>query len=524
MRRLVFAFTAGAALAQTGAVEGHVSDALTKAPVAGAVVKLYQGERVVQSGVSDVRGAFRWDGLTEGAYRLTVQSADHLPLAPDQAAARTLYVSAVSPEIRLRADLTPLGSVTGRALSPAGEPMKGVPIGMRRLWDGHWIRTTVSGEGGLFEFTRLEPGTWLLAGLPSFRISSRDPANDVKPLATPEGEAGQRMGWAATFFPGIVDLAGAEKIVVRPGAALEGYDIKLRTVPVHRVAGVVVDAEGKPAAKAMLSLSDLNNKGANGGLTTSDGEGRFAFDTAMDGEWRVFGQVRQEEKTLKGYADVHVSKRDVEGVELRLMAPFAVTGVVEREEPRDEKGSRKVTAVYLIPQGATDDVQESAFHQQDGKFTLSTVYAGRYRVLPAGYVPGYYVASIWYGDQEVTTRAVDVASPPLPLRIVYRQGAARATGSVERGEGTWVVFVPQDEALRDPHQFIRSAKCEANGRFSIEHLRPGSYYAFAFNRVQREMLEDVEFVRRIVPHAERVDMRHGETVNLELRPQAWPDY
>jgi len=512
------------ALAQSDVVEGSVVDAVTKAPIAGAVVKLYRGDKAVHSGASDAQGLFRIDGVSHGQYRAVIDNSEHMRLASDHPAARTFVVSAANPEVRLRAELVPLGQVAGRVLSPTGEPMKGVPVGMRRLWDEQWTQTAISGDGGLFRFRRLESGTWILAGLPSFRMSFGDPAKDPKPVVPPAAEEGRRVGWATTFFPGVVDMAGAEKIVLRPGAVLEGYDVRLRTALLRRLSGVVVDEDGKPAPKALLSLADVANKGANGELKTADGDGRFEFDSAKDGEWRIFAQLGQSERKLKGYVDLHVSRRDVSGIEVRLTAPFAVKGFVDREEPRDQNGNRKVTAVYLIPERALPDLQESTFHEQDGNFVLKNVYAGRYRVLPAGHVPGYYVASIWYGDQEITTQAVDIVSPALPLKIVHRSGSARATGTVERGEGTWVVLVPQDEALRDPFQFIRTARCEAYGRFWIDSLRPGSYYAFAFDRVKPEMLEDVEFVRKLVPHAVRVEVRHGDTANLELRPQLWPDY
>jgi hypothetical protein len=155
---------------------------------------------------------------------------------------------------------------------------------------------------------------------------------------------------------------------------------------------------------------------------------------------------------------------------------------------------------------------------------LKNVYPGRYRVLPAGHVPGYYVSSIWYGGYEVTTRPVDIVSPPLPLRIVYKSGAGRAAGAVEGGEGAWVVLAPQDEALRDPSQFVRAAECDSRGKFSLESLRPGSYYAFAFDRIEQEMFGSLEFVRKLAPHAARIDVRRGETAHIDLRRQVWPDY
>lgn len=512
------------AFAQSGAVEGSVADAVTKAPIAGAAVRLFSGEKTVASGKSDASGLFHFAGLADGQYYIRIFHDGHLPLAADHAAARTFTIAAAAEPVRLKAELTPLAEIGGRVLSPAREPVKGVPVGLRRLWDEQWTQTTITGDDGRFRVPRLEPGTWILAAIPSFRIRLADPKKNPEPIADPAAEEGQRAGWAATFFPGVVDLAAAEKIVLRPGVVLDGYDVKLRTVPLRRVSGVVTDEDGKPVPKAMVALSDVTNQGANAATITADLKGRFEFDAGKDGDWRIFGQAAPPGQTLKGYAECRVSRSDVTGIEVRLTRPFPVKGFVERDEPRDPEGNRKVSAVYLIPQAASRDVQATAFHEQDGSFVLKNVYRGRYRVFPMGYVPGYYVASIWYGGQDVTTQAIEIVNPPSPLKIVYHSGAGRAAGTVERGEGTWVALVPQDEAFRDSSQFLRIVKCGAHGKFEAGSLRPGGYYAFAFDRVRSEMLGDVEFVRKLAAHAVRVDVRHGETVHLELRPQAWPDY
>lgn len=77
---------------------------------------------------------------------------------------------------------------------------------------------------------------------------------------------------------------------------------------------------------------------------------------------------------------------------------------------------------------------------------------------------------------------------------------------------------------RDAQSHVRTAICDAQGKFTIDSLRPGSYYALAFNRVQADMLADLDFARRLTPNAVRVELRHGESATIELRPQTWPDY
>ena len=521
---LAFVLSAIPTLAQNGVVQGTVIDAVTKAPIAGASVKLYQAFKAVHSANTNVEGVFRIDGVADGQYHSDVDHVGHMSLAPGQIAARTFLVSAANPKVQLSAELLPMGRLRGRILYSLGEPVRRTPVGMRRSWDDHWTQLGVSDDDGQFHFNYLEPGTWILAALPHLQITSSQPENDPKPVAAPEQEESVRIGWAATYSPGVVDMVAAEKIVVSPGAALEGYNIKLRTTRILRVSGQVLDDIGRPAPKAAVSLLDVINRGANSIFKTADGDGKFEFDSVREGEWRIFSQLEKSGKSLKGYASLQLSRHDVSGIEVRLAAPFSVKGLVDRKEPVDSEGNRKTTAVYLIPQDASPEVEAGSHHEQDGSFVLNKVYAGRYRVLPAGFVPGFYLSEIWYGEREVTTQPIEIVNPVLTLKIVYKPGAPRATGTVERGEGAWVALVPQDEAFRDIHQFIRVAQCDANGRFSMDGLRPGGYYAFAFDRIVREMFEDPDFVRRLASGAGRVDLRHGETASLELRLQVWPDY
>jgi hypothetical protein len=106
--------------------------------------------------------------------------------------------------------------------------------------------------------------------------------------------------------------------------------------------------------------------------------------------------------------------------------------------------------------------------------------------------------------------------------VTYKANAGRVHGSVEKcGEGR-VVLLPQDEALLDG-QFIRTAKCDANGHFEVGSLRPGEYYAFAFDRADHDALSDVTFVRNLRPGAVLVHVEAGRAADADLRVTTWPE-
>jgi hypothetical protein len=120
------------------------------------------------------------------------------------------------------------------------------------------------------------------------------------------------------------------------------------------------------------------------------------------------------------------------------------------------------------------------------------------------------------------TRPVELTDGAIPFRVVYRPNAGRVRGSVEKGAGTTIALVPQDEALLDG-QFIRTVKCDASGRFEVGSLKPGEYYAFAFDRIDRDALTDASFVRNLRSAASPVHVDAGKAADLELKVTSWPE-
>jgi len=481
-----------------GTIEGSVANKVTHEAIAGARVSwMPVGSAALgkpdstRRAVTDSSGAFRTSELEPGDYEVHFEADDYVPVVrqPLRVAGGT---------VKLNVELAPSAAVRGRVLDEEGHPAAEVRIELYQYRGGR-RNTAESDRDGRFVLTRLDAGGYAIV---------------ARPAAKPK----DGTVFTPVWFPGFPGRAQAERIVVRPGADLSGYEIRLRRVPAWKVRGKAVDEGGKPVQGAVIRLRPSDEWAPDEGTVSSGADGVFEFASVRPGEWRLRASLGD---TSEGFAAVTVEKHDVERVEVRLSPPFTLSGFVDREEPRDGGGKRKVSGVFLTPVGGQGS-QVLAFHEQDGTIQFKKVQPGRYVIFPVTYLPGYYVESVKLGEREVMSKAVDLTSGAIPFRITYKPNAGRVHGTVEKGTGSTVVLLPQDEALLDG-QFIRSAKCDANGHFEVGSLKPGEYYAFAFDRVDHDALEDVTFVRNLRSVAVLVHVEAGQAADTELKVTAWPE-
>lgn len=299
------------AFAQTG-IDGTVFDTVAHAPIPGATVKLHRGDESPQSTASDIQGKFRFDAIPAGEYRVTISHPAHMPL-DRRHSARPFLLSATNPEVRLRAELVPFARISGRVLSPTNQPIAGIPVGLRRIWDGHWIMTTWTAKDGTFEFNTLEPATWILAALPLMRIQTRTPEKDPKPIAPPADQEGQRVGLVHDVLS--VHHRFRRRRTHRPPPRHATH--RLRHQAPHNTRPPRLGRRPRRRRQARsqsLSLTRRPLRQRHPRRTDLlERDLPFVFDAIPDGEWRLFAQAKRLDQTHKGYINLHVSRRDTEG-------------------------------------------------------------------------------------------------------------------------------------------------------------------------------------------------------------------
>jgi Carboxypeptidase regulatory-like domain len=541
-----------------GSIEGRVTNSVTGEPVIDASVRFIGAHSVVFSTATDSTGTYHLTGLDDGDYHGEF-SKDGFSGPPTNSVAFMLsgagvaHVAGDTP-VRKDAQLQPWGGLRGRVMDEDGTPAAGVEVEISRSVDN----SAITDQNGAFAFQEVAPGAYTVVARPK----PETPKNQT------ETREGERLGAVPIYYPSATEPADAVSIPVRWGEDVAGIEIRLKSVPVHRVTGVVLDPEGKPAPQAEVRL--LGRPGgrqylggvnvgtahpivgsrapaglsqqqalawmlttfASGGWVAGPGpeaevmkvetgeDGKFAFETVEPGDWRVSAVANEDSaKQLTGVASATVSEQDVEGVEVRLGGPVYVDVTADWGED-GVKDHPSTTMVSLAP---LDGQPPFYFDKSQMPPEIFAALPGRYRVIGGSErAPGYYVSSVTLGGAEVLGMVVELAQGSGPFRVTFKHDAGSVRGSAEKGEGASVFLVSNE-----PGELVnvREAKCGAEGAFEFSNVPPGDYYVVAFDRLPEgnglgSALPAKDLPVSIVSMATsvRVDASSEARVNIRVNP------
>jgi hypothetical protein len=471
-----------------------VVDSVTGQPVSGARVTIEAAGKPAYNTTTDAQGRFRIEGVREGVYSANFSSQSYVPPGRDAAARRPFQVSKGSNAVILKAEMLPMGRVSGRVFDAARQPVSGAGV----LLDGpQGGRTKTSDAMGGFSF-EATPGSYVL--------SARAPSG----LKPPQRE--ERLGWVRTYFPGVADIRAAARISVAAGTELWGHDIRLEASPLRRVRGMALGPDGKPAAGAELIAARTDEILPDEMETTAGPDGAFEFDALHDGEWGVSARSGD----LRCSALVSITGRDVDRVDLTLSPPFELPGAVAFDGEWPLKQNVKAGILLKTPVALSSQKPIQGSAGPDSRFVINGVYPGTYKVLATPPGGQYFLGAIALGDTDITAQYVHIGSGATPLRIRFDSKGGGVRGTVEDCGGATVVLAPRERGFQEP-QFVLTGKCAQGGRYEFSNIRPGDYYAFAFDRWNgpSDLLEALD--QYTANRAAPVAVRAGETATADLR-------
>ncbi len=231
---------------------------------------------------------------------------------------------------------------------------------------------------------------------------------------------------------------------------------------------VFLDLRGEPVPGASVILGSNSNIFPQ--TVPCKDDGTFEFASATDGPRRLSATVERDGVTLKASQEIEINGHDLDGVKVRLMAPFSIRGRVAVEVPEGSLAPKLPTVQLVGNQPTKPD--------SNGDFVVGNLYPGPFSIRPESPPQGYYLDSIRIGNSEAFETPVQILSGDQPLAVTYKHGGGTIRGTVEKCGTADVTLVPRESAQRHPG-LIRRTSCDPTGKFEILSVRPGEYYAFA---------------------------------------------
>lgn len=331
----------------------------------------------------------------------------------------------------------------------------------------------------------------------------------------------QTDGRSTMFYPGTFSPAEAQPIVMTSGQEVVGLTIQLQQVRHARLSGSVRLSDGRAANLTSVTLSNGVSRQALNQLFSAKGS-TFDIPNVAPGDYALSLQTDTKEAL---FTRVSVAAADV-ALALTTTAGAAVKGRFvfdgDRSTVRPSDIRVSLTAAPALSSDAfrvTDDwTFESPRVIGSGlvRAQSSTVSS------PAGQ-PRAMLKGVFRRGVEVTDTPIDFSAGVDDLEVVLTTRVSGVTGTVSqerRGpvpDATIVVFTEDRARWGASSRFVRVARSDQSGRFSITALPAGRYFAAALDFVEEGDEQDPLILEALRRTATMLTLADGETTSVDLR-------
>ena len=480
--------------------------------------------------------------------------------------------------------------ITGAVVDEYGEATPGTQVRvLRYVMQGGRRTLQQSGtdstdDRGVYRVFGLQPGDYIVAAAPRNtgpavdgarlqtelaqlreRIASAAAdATAARELATrasmlqaqiPQAEE-QATGYAPVYFPGTVAAAQAGTVTLNIGEERGNVDFQLVRVPLARIDGTVVNSTGLRIDNVQITLTD-SAASVPGAITMgsrADAEGRFNLANVPPGSYRLIARaaVSQPDAAppgppgggrglrplgpqstaarLWGSIDVQVDGRNLPSVVVPLQQGLTVSGRIAFHGSAPPPGDLTRIRVNLSPAepgvAGGPPLNAAGVADASGKFTISSVIPGLYRLNAGGAGPGWFVESAVVDGQDTLDFPFEVKPGAVPSGavITFTDKQAQLTGTItnQRGQPApeqTLILYPADERYWVPQsRRIRSTRPSTDGQFTFSGIPAGEYKIVAMVDVETGAWFDPAFLQQVDAASTRVTIAEGEkkVQNLQI--------
>ena len=513
-----------AAAPNRGVIHGQVLQSKSGEPVKKVLVILRRGQEPGTGALTNASGAFRFDDLEPGPYTLSVERNGFI-LEPEWKR-RVVNVKPAPDESEVTLKLLRTGTISGRVLDGDGEPLIGASVqvvSVIQKKDAVSSFNAATNDRGEYRAFDIPPGKYRIAVSYEPRFQQRQ----VR-MQRPRTQSGIALDetYAITYYPAALDSKLAQIIDLEAGADLQGFDVQILKAKGVNVSGKVGLAGGAPAA-AIVIVSLTPNARTIGFRTydsvIQDSHGAFELTQVLPGTYVLAATAPLGNKRLSAHQVVEVGSADLEGIQLTLVPPQTVSGVIA--PPEGHKMPAGLIVVLAPRENRSDGGGGMSQPGNNGAFQIQDVAPGDYDVVLASSGPGddLYVSAIQAGDDDALVSGVHVGKQSGGLlKIILKANGGTVQASVKDSQGNslpdcFVRLVP-DAPRRAQMALYGECKTDASGACRLIGMAPGSYRAFAFAEERQIDFRDSDATTDIEGLGRAIHIAEGERQDIELIP------
>jgi hypothetical protein len=537
-----------------------VADDELRTPLRRAFVTLWRSDiEDIRSTTTDDQGRYVFDHLPPASYTLGASKGAYLTMSygvPKPGMPSSPVVLAEGEKFSAKPIALWRGAViAGRLTDRHGQPVANATVEAnqfvvvngerRRRSSSRETFATTNGHGD-YRIYGLMPGEYLVSSAPPpSAIQGEATAAELAWASRGTGAApapARVFTYAPTMFPGTADAAAGVVITLDRGEERLGVNFAMQLVPVSRVSGKVVGADGAavPNLTVFCWATNPNAMLAPSGLPISrtGGDGAFVCPQLPPGQYTL--AVRSASRVMPdpaaravpglewAVADVTAAGQDIPNIVLRLQSGQQISGqVISKSVASAASVDPARVQVRLTPGVTAPPIAGSsnATAGPDGALKIDGIVPGTYRVTATA-PGGWFLRSAVLAGKDVADVPFDIAAGQnlSGLVVTLTDTPTELSGVLNDGDGRpapqlYVVVFATDKTLWTAGRRVRSVRSGENGSYTITGLPPGEYYLCALTELDTALQYEGEYLGQLIPASIKIALGEGEKKqqNLQIR-------
>ncbi len=552
----------------TGRIRGRVVTADSGNPLRRATVNISGADIAPKSAMTDADGRFEFRDLPASKFTLHATKAGYMAVQYGQTrpfeSGKAIELADKQAVDNVNIAMPKGAVISGRIVDEYGDPMPDVNVSaMRQAWINGRRRLTPAGNRGgqtndlgQFRIYGLAPGEYFVSAttvtgfldLPMLPVDFE--GRMVNPASGGVGASVPKSGYAPTYFPGTPNAGDAQRITLAPGQEAPGVDFGLVAVRLARVSGFVVNSEGRPYEGASINVAPASRESnvfVNPLSTRAAKDGSFTFNSVPPGDYivRVSSMVvltsmqSGDNMTMtfrsgtmiggsgeqeSGSTTLAVAGEDVANVMIITAKGGTATGHVTFDGPKPPTMNVRVNSSPADGDAPVPAAFGGTNVKEDGTFELKGL-SGQ-RMIRVSAPSGWIVRSVKLNGTDITDTGAEFKAGETTsgLEIELTTKSTSVAGTVTTNEGsilkdyTVVLFAETPDLWRLPMtRWVAGGRPDQDGRFTIQNLPAGRYYAAAVDYLPQGEWGDPELLERLKSQAKRFTLDDGGNQTLDLK-------